>query len=349
MTDVTHLIERFHAAVASLPAPGGGGCHAALLGAASKGVFAGLPDCEIHAAIRAGVPPGGRQVTDTEISAAIRRARADVRPADTTAPYAPRRRPVKAPEIDYGRARACLIAKGGGAIDPDDAGLWESSPIRLDWPNGLGDTIAFLAAAYSPEEHVYIGPQFGASRDNVRQVADWREFFRLKQIELGALPEDRRRQAEIELATLYPHFVANPLTGEVGLTKDGNPSYRADSCVSAFRWVVAEFDTIGKPEQIAFFKGFGWPCTALIDTGGKSIHALLRVDARDVAEWNRLVENRMFNLLGGLGVDHACKNESRMSRLPGVRRLKSNADGSVYDSGKFQRLLWFTSGAEVIR
>lgn len=333
----------------SIPAPGGGGCHAALLGVASRGVFAGLPDHEIQGAIRAGIPHGRRPVTDSEILAAIRKARATVTPANTSAPYTPYPRPAKMPGIDYERARAGLIAKGGGAIDPDDADLWESSPVRLDWPNGLGDTIAFLATAYDPAEFIYIGGAYGASRDCVRRVADWLAFFRLKQAELGVMPQDRRRQAELELAMLYPHFVANPLTGEAGLTKDGKPSFRADACVIAFRWVVAEFDTISKPEQIAFFKGFDWPCTAYIDTGGKSIHALLRVDARDVADWNRLVEKRMFDLLGALGVDRACKNEARLSRLPGMRRLKAATDGIMRDTGKFHRLLWLTPGAEVVK
>lgn len=342
MTNTARLVERFHTAVVSLPAPGGGGCHAALLGAASKGVFAGLPDSEIHVAIRAGVPSGSRQVTDTEIAAAIRRARATLQPACMATHYTPFPRPAQAPRIDYGKARSGLIAKGGGVINPDDADLWEASPIRLDWPNGLNDIIAFLEAVYDPTECVYIGPAYGKEPGYVKPAGDWVTLFNGEATRLAEVAGTEREQAECRLALKYYHFIPNPLTGQEGMTKNGKTSYRADACVASFRFLLAEFDTIPKPEQVAFFRGTGLPITALIDTGGKSIHALIRVNAHGVAEWEALVENRIFPRLAGLGVDKACKNEARLSRLPGVRRLKQDESNRWYDTGNWQRLLWLS-------
>lgn len=252
------------------------------------------------------------------------------------------------PAIDYGRARSAIIAKGGGSIDPGDADLWENSPVRLSWPAGIGDTIAFLSAAYGSEEFIYIGTAYGASCNSVRRVLDWIRFFQAEAEFLAGLMPADRYQAEVELAERFPHFVANPLTGEAGTTKDGKPSYRADNCVAFHRWVVAEFDTIPKGEQIAFWRGLRVPVQALIDTGGKSVHALIRVNAASAEEWTVQIEDRMFRVLGGLGVDRACKNESRMSRLPGMRRLKQDAAGVWQDTGQFQRLLWLSLDGRTI-
>ena len=67
--------ERYREALATIPAPGGGGCHAALLGVASLGIMAGRDDNTMLAEIRASIPAGGRRVPDGEIKDAIRRAR----------------------------------------------------------------------------------------------------------------------------------------------------------------------------------------------------------------------------------------------------------------------------------
>lgn len=251
------------------------------------------------------------------------------------------------PLVDYDKARAAIIARGGGSVDPDDADLWEASPYRLDWPPEQ-DTAHFLRLLFAPEECVYIGPAYGKGPEHVKAAGEWVDFFESQAAHLATLDGPEREHAEVILGMNYPHFIANPLTGKEGLTKAGGPSYRADSCVASFRWLVAEFDTITKGEQVAFFRGLGLPCSALIDTGGKSIHALLRVDARDAAEWEAKVEGRMFTTLTGLGLDCTCKNESRMSRLPGVRRLKADPKGVLHDTGKFQKLIWLSKDGELI-
>ena len=52
--------ERYRKALATIPAPGGGGCHAALLGVANLGIMAGRNDSTMLAEIRASIPAGGR-------------------------------------------------------------------------------------------------------------------------------------------------------------------------------------------------------------------------------------------------------------------------------------------------
>jgi hypothetical protein len=84
---------------------------------------------------------------------------------------------------------------------------------------------------------------------------------------------------------------------------------------------VLEFDNIPKATQAAFWLSARLPLAALIDTGGKSLHGIIKVDCVDTAQWEKEIEQDFFpRIVAGLGGDGACKNESRMSRIPGVKR-----------------------------
>jgi RecA-family ATPase len=87
-----------------------------------------------------------------------------------------------------------------------------------------------------------------------------------------------------------------------------------------------------KAEQEKVLRDTGMPITALIDSGGKSIHAWVRVDARDRKEWE---ERRDIIYSTVPGIDPKNKNPARFSRLPGAYR-----DGSA------QRLIGTHIGPE---
>ena len=76
------------------------------------------------------------------------------------------------------------------------------------------------------------------------------------------------------------------------MTKDG----AKNEDVTAFRHVLVEFDRdeAGKPipkeEQYHAVIASGMPVAALIDSGNKSLHAWIRVDAPDEKEYKRRVE-----------------------------------------------------------
>ena len=75
------------------------------------------------------------------------------------------------------------------------------------------------------------------------------------------------------------------------------------------------------------------PVVALIDSGNKSLHAWIHVpDVHTLDEWKIKIEQKFFEqCLKPLGIDTACKNPSRMSRLPGCIRK---------ETGQRQRLLY---------
>lgn len=92
-----------------------------------------------------------------------------------------------------------------------------------------------------------------------------------------------------------------------------------DSSVSAYRHVLLEWDTGTKAEQLARIKRSNLPVTAIVDSGGKSVHAWVRVDAKDRAEYDARV-SAVYELFADSPPDKQNKNPSRFTRLPGAHR-----------------------------
>ena len=114
--------------------------------------------------------------------------------------------------------------------------------------------------------------------------------------------------------------------------------------VTALRHVLVEFDRdeagklIPKEEQYHAVMASGMPVAALIDSGNKSLHAWIRVDAPDEAEYKRRVEV-IWDWFSGINLDKQNRNPSRLSRCPDGWRT---VDGDV----RRQSLLALGFGAE---
>lgn len=95
-----------------------------------------------------------------------------------------------------------------------------------------------------------------------------------------------------------------------------------DSDVADCRHCLIEADTLPKHEQLQKLKDLKIPCVAIVDSGGKSIHAIVKIDAgKDVNLFReRVAELHRFLELRGFPADKACKNPSRLSRMPGAVR-----------------------------
>lgn len=93
----------------------------------------------------------------------------------------------------------------------------------------------------------------------------------------------------------------------------------SDKNVSSFRHVLIEFDTRPKAEQLEIITKCQLPVTAVIDSGGKSLHAWVRVDASDAQEWQQR-RDEIYAYLEDCAPDPKNKNPSRFSRLPGAMR-----------------------------
>lgn len=103
----------------------------------------------------------------------------------------------------------------------------------------------------------------------------------------------------------------NPLDG-TGI-KDAN--------VTAYRHVLVESDSLPIEQQNALMHDLELPIVTLTHTGGKSLHAIVRVDASGREEYRKRVAY-LFDVCekNGLHIDQNCKNPSRLTRLPGFQR-----------------------------
>lgn len=107
-----------------------------------------------------------------------------------------------------------------------------------------------------------------------------------------------------------------------------------DARITAFRHTLVEFDEIPVELQLAFFAKARLPITALVKSGGKSVHAWVHVDAPDLAAYRAEVK-ALYAALECFGIDPANKNPGRLARMPGARRQDSGAR-----NGGLQRLLY---------
>jgi len=115
--------------------------------------------------------------------------------------------------------------------------------------------------------------------------------------------------------------------------KEGNPGiYCAinplkaggtkDSDVLHFRHALIEFDDLPKEKQWELYRQSNLPCAAVIDSGGKSLHAWVRVDAESREEYNEKVK-LIYEHFADYKPDRKNSNPSRLSRFTGCARFDS--------------------------
>lgn len=114
---------------------------------------------------------------------------------------------------------------------------------------------------------------------------------------------------------------------------------RKDANVTAYRYALVECDNMELGKQQAIIKQLELPCAALVYSGGKSVHAIVKVDAPDYAEYRKRVDYLYAACQkNGLTIDQQNRNPSRLSRMPGIPRgdkrqmlLETNIGKSCWD------------------
>lgn len=103
----------------------------------------------------------------------------------------------------------------------------------------------------------------------------------------------------------------------------------------SYRYALVESDEDSIEEQMMTYKQLNLPIAAIVNSGGKSLHAIVKVDAINKAEYSERV-GFLFQYLEseGFKLDKQNKNVLRLSRLPGATR-----------NGKIQKLEAVNIGA----
>lgn len=97
---------------------------------------------------------------------------------------------------------------------------------------------------------------------------------------------------------------------------------RKNEDVTVFRTALIEYDDISKKEQVERLLDSGLPILSITDSGNKSVHALVRVDADNVSSYTKKVGklHKALEKKYGSPCDVATKNPARLSRLAGAQR-----------------------------
>lgn len=91
--------------------------------------------------------------------------------------------------------------------------------------------------------------------------------------------------------------------------------------VTEYRYALVESDNTDISTQNAMIRELELPVACLVYSGGKSLHAIVRVDAGSYEEYRARVDY-LYNVCekNGLSIDKQNRNPSRLSRMPGVTR-----------------------------
>jgi len=209
------------------------------------------------------------------------------------------------------------IASQAVLLPPMKSLLTEGPPVAL--PDVLQQGFeTLLRAAFEKGERVSIAPLFPNKTTG------------------KATPKDsgtvRTREEWLELSS-KEGGIQKHLPSAVGAWIRVNPvqvGTGTDADVSAYRHVLVEFDgdsngdPIPKDVQHGWLERSGLPITAIIDSGNKSIHAWVRVDAKDREEYDARVAE-VFALFHFTALDKKNRNPGRFSRCPEFKRMDSEA------------------------
>ncbi len=115
-------------------------------------------------------------------------------------------------------------------------------------------------------------------------------------------------------------YLAQPVTGGYHPTDDGDKmSCRNHRAVTAWRYMVIESDSADTWQWLGALAQLPLRLAALYSSGGRSVHALVRVDAPTKEAWDAMRDG-MRDILTILGGDRKTLTAVRLTRLPGCLR-----------------------------
>lgn len=112
--------------------------------------------------------------------------------------------------------------------------------------------------------------------------------------------------------------------------------------VSDFRYALVESDGMEIDRQNAILRELELPIACLVYSGGKSLHAIVKVDATDYSEYRKRVDY-LYDVCqkNGIKVDTQNRNPSRLSRMPGVVRGEKRQFLADRNIGKSSWAEWY--------
>lgn len=180
--------------------------------------------------------------------------------------------------------------------------------------NAVNDAIRYLETLFEPSEVVgYVTKSRYIEERNKYIPANKGAYT----VTAGALIDSLRSEKTIEKA--FGSYDKNAGAWIRFNPLDGNGVKNEN--VSDFRYALVECDNMELERQIAIMKELKLPIAAMVYSGGKSIHSIVKIEASSYTEYRSRVDY-LYQVCAdnGLTLDTQNKNPSRLSRMPGVLR-----------------------------
>ena len=182
---------------------------------------------------------------------------------------------------------------------------WDPVQQIIDYLETLfepAENVGYVMESYQdPEKGKYIPKNKGAY---ARTAGELIEALRKCKGDIGAALGDYN-----EAGGAWIRF--NPLDGK-GVN---------NANVTEFRYALVESDSMEIEKQNALIRDLELPVAVLVHSGGKSLHAIVRIDAQDYSEYRKRVDY-LYDICkqNGMTIDTQNRNPSRLSRMPGIKR-----------------------------
>ena len=205
--------------------------------------------------------------------------------------------------------------------------LARRSPVAIPSPadQNARTSEAFLSALYPEEENVLVFTDFRSQGDFLWTVGTG--GFRLsRQRHVAPVPSRLPGSAKDGV-----WFLIQPVTGEWSIQNTGDGTRygrRHGGCVTSWRYLLLESDEAPESVWLRCLVQLPIRISAMYTSGGRSVHALIRVDASSKADYDAS-RDVIRSVLPVIGADPAATTGVRLSRLPGCLR-----------GNQLQRLVW---------
>ncbi|VYU42208.1 Uncharacterised protein [[Clostridium] symbiosum] len=209
--------------------------------------------------------------------------------------------------LDWGDS----ISEEGKIVDSNWVEGEEIEPPADNW-DPIADLIRYLETLFDSTENVgYVTKSFEKEGRYMPTKGNWDRTA-------GQLIEELSH-CDGDIGSVLGDY--NP---EVGAWIRFNP-LDGNGCkndnVTDFRYALVESDSMEIEKQNAIVRELELPVACLVHSGKKSLHAIVRIDAGNYAEYRQRVDY-LYDICkkNGLNIDKQNRNPSRLSRMPGVMR-----------------------------
>ena len=226
---------------------------------------------------------------------------------------------------DYNEAKLRGVVAGVPKVTPE----WFLERSRVD-PRGLRPG-EFIEHAFEQGDRVLVFTDFKSQGDFLWRCG--KGGYRLA--------EDRgesavRSELPVDGGQDGVWYLCNPVDGvwHINPRRQGMYSRRSLESIQSWRYMVLESDEAPSDLWLRLLAMIPLAIVAIYSSGGRSWHALVRVNMASKEEFDAMLRNMAKLLLPQLGADPGAMTPVRLTRLPGCTR-----------GGRMQRLIYLNPKA----